>query len=363
VHDEPTNESIRAARVVLPCTELQATMDFFVDCLGFRPLRISPADDPRTALLSGYGIELCLVRGSNEPPPTLQLICDDPALDNAARELVAPNGTRIELCQAEGTAPLVPAGEQELIVTRADGEPGWVTGRAGMLYRDLLPGRMGGRFIASRIRIPDGGPVPDRVHYHAIRFQMIYCAAGWVRVVYEDQGPPFVLAAGDCVLQPPGIRHRVLESSAGLEVIEVGCPAEHDTFFDHELELPTADVAPKRAFGGQRFVHHVASTATWRPWTALGFECRDLGFTGATDGLATAQVVRGSGHHSPAPIWRHAGELLFVVVLKGSLTLAGTTSDALTLEAGDSIALPPKLEYTMTSSARGMELLELRLTS
>ena len=68
-----------------------------------------------------------------------------------------------------------------------------------MLYRDLLPSRQGGRFIASHIRIPDAGPVPDEVHFHNIRFQLIFCVAGWVRLVYEDQGDEFVLNAGDCV--------------------------------------------------------------------------------------------------------------------------------------------------------------------
>src|SRR3546814_7577110 len=104
-----------------------------------------------------------------------------------------------------------------------------------MHYRDLIPGRLGGRFIASHIRIPDGGEVADYVHYHRVRFQMIFCKTGWVRVVYEDQGPPFVLHAGDCVLQPPQIRHRVLEASAGLEVVELGCPAVHETCADHGL--------------------------------------------------------------------------------------------------------------------------------
>src|SRR6185436_13024852 len=109
----------------------------------------------------------------------------------------------------------------------------WTRGRAGMRYRDLIPGRQGGRFIASHIAIPEGGPVADYVHHHFVRVQLIYCHRGWVRVVYEDQGAPFMLEAGDCVLQPPGIRHRVLESSVGLEVIEIGSPAVHETFADH----------------------------------------------------------------------------------------------------------------------------------
>jgi quercetin dioxygenase-like cupin family protein len=107
------------------------------------------------------------------------------------------------------------------------------TGRAGMEYRDLIPDRLGGRVVASHIRITRGGEVPDYVHYHKIQFQMIYCKSGWVRVVYEDQGPAFVLEAGDCVLQPPEIRHRVLESSASAEVIEVSSPAEHETWVEH----------------------------------------------------------------------------------------------------------------------------------
>ena len=38
-----------------------------------------------------------------------------------------------------------------------------------------------------------------------------------------------MLRPGDMVIQPPEIRHRVLESSDGLEVVEIGCPADHIT--------------------------------------------------------------------------------------------------------------------------------------
>ena len=67
---------------------------------------------------------------------------------------------------------------------------------------------------------------------------MIFCKAGWVRMVYEDQGAPLVMHAGDCVLQPPEIRHQVLEASPGMEVIEIGSPAVHETLADHDLALP-----------------------------------------------------------------------------------------------------------------------------
>src|SRR6478735_6466627 len=73
----------------------------------------------------------------------------------------------------------------------------WTPGRAGMMYRDLIPGRLGGKLIASHIRLTEGGTVPDYVHYHKIDFQLIYCLRGRIRVIYEDQGESFCLEPGD----------------------------------------------------------------------------------------------------------------------------------------------------------------------
>ena len=106
------------------------------------------------------------------------------------RELRAPNGTRIEI-RGHLTGPARPPTRHALVVQCQDADGGgWGMGRAGMLYRDLVPGRLGGAIIASHIRIPNAGPVPDDVHYHIAAFQLIYCYRGWVDLVYEDQGPP-----------------------------------------------------------------------------------------------------------------------------------------------------------------------------
>jgi quercetin dioxygenase-like cupin family protein len=229
-----------------------------------------------------------------------------------------------------------------------------------MLYRDLVPDRQGGSVIASHIRIPEGGPVPDYVHYHKIRFQMIYCYKGWVRLVYEDQGPPFVLEAGDCVLQPPRIRHRVLESSPGLEVIEIGCPASHETFADHELSLPTANVKPDRDFEGQRFVRHVASAAAWHPFRLEGFECRDTGIAEATGGIATVRVARPRGAPSRHR-YRHDADFLFHFVLSGSMTLEIEGEEPRSLSAGTALVLPPRRHYAFARGSEDLELLEVAL--
>jgi mannose-6-phosphate isomerase-like protein (cupin superfamily) len=348
-------EPIVAAEAVLPCRDLDETIAFFVDQLGFRLERISPADDPSTAVLSAAGTRLRLMRGAGGHPGTIILATDG----GTARHLVAPNGTRVVLEPSRTTFDL-PALAPSFTMSRHDDDGTWVVGRAGMRYRDLIPGRQGGRFIASHIVIPDAGPVPDYVHYHRVRFQMIYCYRGWVRVVYEDQGDPFVMEAGDCVVQPPEIRHRVLESSHDLHVIELTCPAEHDTFAEHAITLPTTSLRPERVFGGQRFHHHRAATADWKPWNVEGFEHHDLGLAGATDDLAHVSVVRG-GAAVPLSIECHGAEIRFVFVLAGHGVLHRDGHEPVRVEAGDAVAVPPGEGHGFTGCSAEFEFLDVRI--
>jgi quercetin dioxygenase-like cupin family protein len=340
--------------VLLACTELVETLEFFTQELGLGVESIFPADDPARAVLWGHGLRVELRRGLDADAGCLVFEVDGEAPD--AR--IAPNGTRIEFVSRDRPVEL-PALESARVLTRMGDDCAWGEGRAGMLYRDLIPGRLGGRFIASHIRIEAGGPVPDYAHFHQVRFQMIFCYRGWVRVVYEDQGEPFVLQAGDCVIQPPTIRHQVLESSPGLEVIEIGCPAQHETHADREILLPTGRLAPERDFGGQRFVRHVATEATWIPWHVEGFSCREFGFREATDGLAEARVVRFEGGQPSA---QHSqGEFHFLFVLRGDLVLEFAEELPLTMKEGDCIVIPAGEAHRFASCGSGLELLELTL--
>ena len=350
-------EHVRMAQVLLPCRDLAATLAFFTDRLGFKINLIFPADSPHTAVVSGHGLTLRLETATAMAPVTLRLLCDLAALPAGTPHVLAsPDGARIELVEARLPVE-VPAGTQEFVLSRMGDD--WGVGRAGMQYRDLIPSRLGGRFIASHIRIPVGGPVPDYVHFHRIRFQMIYCKAGWARLVYEDQGEPFLFQAGDCVLQPPEIRHRVLEASDGLEVVEIGCPALHETFADHAMTLPTPHLLPERDFGGQRFVRHVAAEAKWLPWRAPGFEMRDTGIAAATDGLAGARVVRPRGNGA-ATFGAHGGEFLFFFVLAGDMALEVQGHEAHRLKVNDSCVIPADVGYALGAS-EGTELLEVIL--
>ena len=227
-----------------------------------------------------------------------------------------------------------------------------------MQYRDLIPDRYGGRFIASHIRIADGGPVPDYVHYHDVQFQLIYCVSGWVRVVYEDQGPPMLLKPGDCFLQPPLIRHRVLECSDELEVVEVTCPAEHPTSVDHDMVLPTPEHKPDRDFSGQRFVFHKASNAAWSPWVADGLEYRDIGIAAATNGVASAVAVRRSGtSHGVDP--QHDAEIRFMFVVNGHAALRCDEGKTVTLKSRCAAAIPPGLTCSLGDISTDFEMLEV----
>ncbi len=362
-HEQST--AAASAQVVVPCTNLDASLAFFCDRLGFRLDMIMPADHPRIALVSGFGIALWLESGGSVPhaPLALRLTGDAAQWSALGTDVLSgPDDVRVELIDGDARIA-IPSGTQEFAISRAGAGDAWISGRAGMQYRDLIPDRLGGRFIASHIRIPDGGPVPDYAHYHHVRFQLIYCLRGWVRVVYEDQGEPFVMHAGDCVLQPPTIRHRVLEASHGLEVIEIGCPAEHETWRDHDIALPTSQLHPQRRFGGQRFVRHVAEEARWQRAHDPRLEFRDAGIADATDGLASVRVLRlrDASAIGEAPLPRtHDGEFLFLCVLDGQCLLLSHALGDHTLTAGDTCVIPAGADYALDAQA-GCGILEVAL--
>jgi quercetin dioxygenase-like cupin family protein len=332
---------------VLYCADLDQAIAVFMR-LGLRLDTISPADDPYIASLSGHGEQVRLRRlGTGEIDPDV-----------------------------------VPALRPAFVIARAE-HAAWRAGRAGMRYRDLIPDRQGGRYIASHIRIEQGGPVCDYVHFHAIQLQLIYCYKGWVRVVYEDQGEPFVMHAGECVLQPPGIRHRVLEASPGLEVIEVATPAVHATHVEHELALPTPVLRPDRERGGQRFVRHLPGAAHFAPDRIAGLDACELGISAATSGLAAAHVLRARepgdvtppgfprakesrGPHpviDPSPSvsrrrsYVHDAELWFHVVLRGEVTL----DDDHRLGPADAFVIPAGRRFAWSHASPDLELLRVAL--
>lgn len=343
------------AEILLPTENLHDDLPFY-ESLGFRLDAIWPADDPAVAIISGHGLRARLERGTSLTGGVLRLLSGD-APKSAE---ISPGGVRVEFALKD--EPFEQPATKHVFMTRrlTDRDP-WVIGRAGMNYRDLIPDRLGGAIIASHIRILDEGPVPDMVHYHTVGFQLIFCHAGWVDLVYEDQGPPFRLSAGDCVIQPPQIRHRVLHSSENLEVIEIGVPAEHVTTIDHEMELPTPNHRPDREFGGQVFVHHKVAEATWAPWRLDGWTSRDTGIGHGTRGVAGVHVARSGG--AEGPMARHDCDIHFSFIRAGEMTLEGEGEAPVRLAAGDAFVIPPGMATRYADCSDDLEILEVALAA
>jgi quercetin dioxygenase-like cupin family protein len=299
------------------CPDLSEALEFFTIKLNFRLDMIMPADGPRVAVVSKDG-------------ESMRLEAETRPVGSAS--LIATGHTPYRSCFRLSDEPRI------LISRRDNGE--WVKGRAGMEYRDLVPDRLGGKVVASHIRLTQGGEVADYVHYHKVAFQMIFCIAGAIRVVYEEQGEPFWLRPGDCVLQPPEIRHRVLEAEAGSEVIEIGCPAVHETWVDHEMRLPTKKFRPYLDFGGQQFVRHVAGSETTLTFPGTSHDCIRTGIAEATGGLADVVIWKFfgnlAGEETALAVSDH---VYFFFVLEGRIQIESLNGELHQLSANDSLLL------------------------
>jgi hypothetical protein len=134
----------------------------------------------------------------------------------------------------------------------------------------------------------------------------------------------------------------VLEASPGLEVVELTCPACHETIADHDMALPNGPPRPGKSYGGQTFLHHVAAAAPWIPWH--GGEAQATGLSQATDDRAEARFLR-PGAAPAIDMPPHDGELVFGFVLEGSARLdLGEgyplgPADAFTLKPGEAWGL------------------------
>ena len=60
---------------------------------------------------------------------------------------------------------------------------------------------------------------------------MVYVLAGRSRVWFEGEGE-VELETGDCWIQPPSIRHNVLDYSEDYQVLEITLPAAYATHAD-----------------------------------------------------------------------------------------------------------------------------------
>ena len=98
-------------------------------------------------------------------------------------------------------------------------------------YRDLgMSKATGGLVQAHVIRfVPPCRPEEvSKLHYHDVEFQMVYVLKGWIKTELEGQGA-HVMRPGTAWIQPPRIKHKVLDYSDDAEVLEIILPADFET--------------------------------------------------------------------------------------------------------------------------------------
>jgi len=114
-------------------------------------------------------------------------------------------------------------------------------------YRDLgIRRATRGKVVAHVIRARPARAPQGEWHWHDCELQFVYVLKGWALFEYEGVGK-VRMKAGSCFYQPPGIRHRELEHSQDLEMIEIVSPAAFRTY---SSAAPAARRSPARRSRG-----------------------------------------------------------------------------------------------------------------
>lgn len=98
-------------------------------------------------------------------------------------------------------------------------------------YRDLGMAKATGGMVQAHVIRFIGPCRPEdvsKLHMHDVEFQMVYVLKGWIKTELEGQGA-HVMRPGSAWLQPPKIKHKVLDYSDDCEVLEVILPADFET--------------------------------------------------------------------------------------------------------------------------------------
>jgi len=103
--------------------------------------------------------------------------------------------------------------------------------RAYAHYRDLgFADATDGLAQAHVIRLigPCNPAEVSKLHFHDVEFQMVYVLKGWVKTYMEGQGET-LMRQGSAWIQPPRIKHLIMDYSDDVELLEVILPAEFRT--------------------------------------------------------------------------------------------------------------------------------------
>src|SRR3954469_17769451 len=148
----------------------------------------------------------------------------------AARKAVKSRAKPAQAARKSAAAPA--KGSSQIFRVSHHSEDDFELGlRTYAKYRDLgMAKATSGMVQAHVIRfVPPCRPEEvSKLHFHDVEFQMIYVLKGWIKTELEGQGA-HVMRPGSAWIQPPKIKHKVLDYSDDAEVLEIVLPANFDT--------------------------------------------------------------------------------------------------------------------------------------
>ena len=151
-----------------------------------------------------------------------------------ARKTAAKSTARKKL-KSKGRAPAPakrPRAKQRIAISHHREEDFKADGlRAYAHYRDLgFAGATNGLAQAHVIRLigPCDPAEVSKLHFHDVDFQMVYVLKGWVKTYMEGHGES-LMEQGSAWIQPPRIKHLIMDYSDDVELLEVILPAEFKT--------------------------------------------------------------------------------------------------------------------------------------
>jgi quercetin dioxygenase-like cupin family protein len=151
---------------------------------------------------------------------------------SAARKPVAKSRAKAVRAVAKRPAAASPKKKSQFFRVSHHSEDDFEVGlRRYAKYRDLGMAKATGGMVQAHVIRFVGPCNPDEVsklHTHDVEFQMVYVLKGWLKTELEGQGV-HVMRPGSAWLQPPKIKHKVLDYSDDCEVLEVILPAEFET--------------------------------------------------------------------------------------------------------------------------------------
>jgi mannose-6-phosphate isomerase-like protein (cupin superfamily) len=154
------------------------------------------------------------------------------ARQTAARKPVTKSRTKPARTTAKRQASAQPKGRSQIFRVSHHSEDDFEVGlRRYAKYRDLgMAKATGGMVQAHVIRfVPPCRPEEvSKLHYHDVEFQMVYVLKGWIKTELDGQGI-HVMRPGSAWIQPPRIKHKVLDYSDDCEVLEIILPADFET--------------------------------------------------------------------------------------------------------------------------------------